>query len=83
MPPSFYAGDLRRRPPSRFHRHLSPGAIVSGLVLLTVLGIIFGPFLVIWAINTLFGTMIGYTWGTWAAMVILGGVPFIGPIFRK
>jgi hypothetical protein len=41
--------------------------IVFLIVLLT-----FAPFLSIWSINTLFGTMIPYTWQTWLAMVWIG-----------
>lgn len=36
--------------------------------------IIFGPFLNIWAINTLFGLGIAYTFKTWMASIILGAI---------
>jgi len=40
---------------------------------LIILLIVFGPFLTIWAINTLFGLVIPYTLKTWAASLILTG----------
>lgn len=43
-------------------------------VLLLVLAIIFFPFAVIWALNTLFGLTIGYTFWTWLAVVVLSSV---------
>ena len=37
--------------------------------------IAFGPLLTIWSMNTLFPALaISYTWETWAATIILGGV---------
>ena len=48
---------------------------VFGFVVLVVLLIVFGPFLMIWALNTLFPMLnIDYTLATWAAVILLGGV---------
>lgn len=33
--------------------------------------LVFGPFMTIWAVNTLFDLHIPTTWRTWAAVVIL------------
>jgi hypothetical protein len=45
------------------------------LVLFVVFLIIVGPLLTIWALNVLFPVVaIGYTWQTWLAVVILGGL---------
>ena len=33
-----------------------------------------GPILLIWAMNTLFGLAIEYSFSTWAAAFVLGGV---------
>lgn len=45
------------------------------LVLLVVFLVVVGPLLTIWALNTLFPVLaIGYTWQTWLAVVILGGL---------
>ena len=42
--------------------------------IVTVLGIVFGPFIVVWAWNALFGSAveIPYTFQTWLAVIILG-----------
>jgi len=44
-------------------------------VVFTVLGIVFGPWVVIWAWNALFGSAveIPYTFQTWLAVIVLGG----------
>jgi hypothetical protein len=44
------------------------------IVLLAIALVIVGPFLVIWAWNTLFGAVyaIGYTLWTWLAVLIIG-----------
>ena len=45
------------------------------IVGLIVLVVVFGPFLSIWALNTLFPVLaIPYTLSTWAAVAILGGL---------
>lgn len=45
--------------------------LLIGLIIFLV---VVGPFLTIWALNTLFPVLaIGYTIETWAAIVLLGG----------
>jgi hypothetical protein len=45
------------------------------LVLLIILLVIAGPFITIWALNTLFPALaIEYTFQTWLAAIILGSV---------
>lgn len=46
-------------------------AKIAGILALVVLLIIVGPFAVIWALNTLFGLGIAYTFWTWLAVVII------------
>jgi hypothetical protein len=48
-------------------------SIVAVFVLI-LLAIIFFPFAVIWALNTLFGLTIGYTFWTWLAVVVLSSI---------
>ena len=45
--------------------------VMVGLVFVAILSAIGGPFLVIWAVNQLFGTAIGFTLGNWFAMLVL------------
>ena len=48
------------------------GAIGMGtLIAFTLAWIIFWPFAVIWALNTLFGLGIGYTFWTWLAVLVV------------
>jgi hypothetical protein len=52
---------------------------VIGLIAFIVALIVFGPFVSIWSLNTLFGLGIAYTFKTWLAaiwiqMVTFGGV---------
>jgi len=48
------------------------GAIGVGTILaLVVAWVIFWPFFVIWALNTLFGLGIGYTFWSWLAVLVL------------
>lgn len=42
------------------------------LLIVAILILIFGPLVTIWAINTLFGLSIAYTFNTWLAVIILG-----------
>ncbi len=44
------------------------------LVLVLLAAVVLGPWIVIWAWNTLFGTvhMIDYTFWTWLAVLIMG-----------
>ena len=44
---------------------------ISFLVLFMLLFVIAWPFLTIWAINTLFGTTVAYTFKTWLACYLL------------
>jgi hypothetical protein len=41
------------------------------LIVLAVLAIIFWPFAIIWAVNTLFGFTIAYTFVNWLAVLVL------------
>lgn len=43
----------------------------SLLLILAVLGIVVGPLITIWMLNTLFGTGIAYTFFTWLAAALL------------
>jgi hypothetical protein len=45
---------------------------IVGLVLLLVVLLAIGPLLTIWALNTLFGLGIAYTFWTWLAVIFLG-----------
>ena len=45
---------------------------IVGLVVFVVLLIAVGPFISIWALNTLFGLGIAYTFWTWLAMIWVG-----------
>jgi len=49
---------------------MKEGALI--LLLLTI--IVFAPLVTIWALNTLFGLGIAYTFWTWAAAVWLQGI---------
>ena len=45
------------------------------MIIVIVLSFIFGPLITIWSLNTLFPALnIAYSWETWLAMVILGGM---------
>jgi hypothetical protein len=48
-------------------------AFVVLFMVLAILAIVFGPILMIWSLNTLFGLGIAYTFWTWLAALILGG----------
>jgi len=45
-----------------------------GLIALVVIIIIVGPFLGVWAINTLFNTNTAYTFWTWLAALLFFGL---------
>jgi len=45
----------------------------AGIIIIAILLIIFMPFAIIWAVNTLFGLGIAYTFWTWLATVVLTG----------
>mgnify|MGYP001020483051 CR=1 FL=1 len=44
------------------------------LIGIAVLCIVFGPLAGIWALNTLFGLTIAYTFKTWLAALVLAGI---------
>ena len=47
--------------------------LVVGFAVLIVTLVLLGPWLVIWAMNTLFPILvIPYTWQTWLAVLIMG-----------
>ena len=52
---------------------VNTGLGVAGIIVLALLVITLTPWLLVWAINALFGTGIPYTAKTWAAALILGG----------
>jgi hypothetical protein len=55
--------------------------VYIGIILLVVALIVAGPFLLIWALNTLFPVLaIDYTVWTWLAALILGAT--VGPTVR-
>jgi hypothetical protein len=46
---------------------------VLGIGVLILFLVILGPFVTIWAANTLFPSLnIGYTWQTWVAVLVIG-----------
>ena len=45
---------------------------IGALLVATAL-LVAGPFLIVWALNVLFGLGLGYTWQTWIATVVLLG----------
>lgn len=45
---------------------------IVGFVVLLVVLLAIGPLLTIWALNTLFGLGIAYTFWTWLAVIFLG-----------
>lgn len=47
---------------------------IGSLILLILVFITIGPFLTIWALNTLFGLGIAFNFFTWAAVIWLTGV---------
>ena len=47
-------------------------AIVVALVIAFIVGLILFPLAQIWALNTLFGLSIAYTFKTWLAALVLG-----------
>jgi hypothetical protein len=55
--------------------------VYIGIILLVVALIVAGPFLLIWALNTIFPVLaIDYTVWTWLAALILGAT--VGPTVR-
>jgi hypothetical protein len=50
---------------------LFAGMGVGGFVLLIIALVIFWPFVIIWALNTVFSLGIAYTFSTWLAMLVI------------
>ena len=46
----------------------------AGLIIAVLAVVILSPLAVVWALNTLFGLTIAYTWQTWLAVLLLAGV---------
>jgi len=59
-----------------------PVLAILGIFVLAVLAIIFFPLFNIWAINTLFGLVIPWTFKTWLASVLLTSM-FTGAAFNQ
>ena len=59
--------------------------LILPLIAIVVILVVIGPFLTIWALNTLFPVLaIPYTMETWASMTLLGGVFNVFKVsFRK
>lgn len=53
------------------------------LILLVLAIIVLMPLAVIWALNTLFGLAIAYTFWTWLAVLILGSALNSGSVKKK
>lgn len=54
----------------------------TALVVLAIAVLVFGPFISIWSLNTLFGTTIAYTWKTWLAIFWIG-LWFVGKFSKS
>lgn len=52
------------------------------VVALILLLIVFFPFAIIWALNTLFATVIPYTFWTWLAVIVLNSL-FLNPHIKN
>lgn len=52
--------------------------IVVGCLVLIAVCLVFGPLITIWALNTLFGFTIAYTFKTWLASLLVTSI-FTGP----
>lgn len=58
----------------RVWRHLTPFQQVCAILAIVarvafcIFGALYGPYITIWALNTLFKCGIEYNWATWAAM---------------
>jgi hypothetical protein len=49
--------------------------VILPLIVIIVVLMVIGPFLTIWALNTVFPVLaIPYTMETWTAMILLGGL---------
>lgn len=45
--------------------------LISGVVFAIIAAVILSPFLLVWALNTLFKLAIDYTFSTWLASLVL------------
>lgn len=45
--------------------------VIFGIIVVLIVAIIFGPIITIWALNTVFGLGIAYTFKTWLAVLFL------------
>ena len=63
-----------RNPNTLLKRIIMNGSAIVLMFAIIILLIIFGPFLSIWAVNTLFGLTIPFTLKTWLAAIVLGGL---------
>ena len=52
------------------------------LIALAIAAIVFGPWALVWALNTLFALTIPYTLKTWAAALLLSA-PFVSKVSYK
>jgi hypothetical protein len=50
------------------------GLALIGVIVLVVIGVVCGPIALIWSLNALFGLGIPFTFKTWLAACVLGGV---------
>lgn len=53
------------------------------LIVLGIVAVIFWPFATIWALNTLFGLGIAYTFWTWLAVIVLFSTATSGIRFKR
>ena len=53
---------------------MSDAIKIVGLIGLIILLIIFGPLATIWALNTVFGLYIAYTFWTWLGTLVLQSI---------
>ena len=54
-------------------KNMNDNIKIVGIIILILLLVVFGPFLTIWSMNTLFPAFaIPFTFDTWAAVVLLG-----------
>lgn len=63
---------------------MSSGLKISLILALVVLFVVFGPFLTIWSLNTLFPALvIPYTIDTWLAVILLSAAIRSNVSFKK
>lgn len=54
-------------------RNVSPATMIAIVIFIVAL-VALGPLVVIWALNTIFGLGIAYTFLNWLAMIVIMGV---------